>query len=445
VGSCKMSNPDGRYADAVYFFIAVVIGIAVGVVGGYFHQLIDWLSQWPQWLGGQLQGAVRIAVGALVTMSVAVFCVFIVKRFAPEAGGSGVQEIEGAMEGKRVVRWQRVLPIKFFCGVLSISSGLVLGREGPTIHIGAAIAAGLSEKLRVLVQERKGLLAAGAGAGLACAFNAPVASMVFVAEEMRRQFPFSFRNYVAVGLACVVATVMTEWVGGVAPDLSMTLHGEGVSLPLLLAFVPLGILLGALGVLLNRGLLGAAQIATLCHARVPYAFPAVVGLIVGALLMVFPMAVTGGEHMIQRFNFDSPGLWMLLLLVVVRFFTSTASYASGVPGGIFAPILALAMCVGLACGTMVEILFPHAGVDPVAFGIAAMGGLFTASVHAPTVGIILVAELTGTYQLLLPLAITCLCAHICAKWLGGRPIYEALLERTLEQERLKVAGAQAGQ
>ena len=164
-----------------------------------------------------MQGALRITIGALVTMSVAVFCVFIVKRFAPEAGGSGVQEIEGAMEDKRVVRWKRVLPIKFFCGVLSISSGLVLGREGPTIHIGAAIAAGLSEKFRILLQERKGLLAAGAGAGLACAFNAPVASMVFVAEEMRRQFPFSFRNYVAVGLACVMATVMTEWVVALRP------------------------------------------------------------------------------------------------------------------------------------------------------------------------------------------------------------------------------------
>ena len=295
----KTANPDGRDADAVYFLIAVVIGIAVGVAGGYFHKLIQWLSQWPQWLSTAVHGEVRILLGALVTMCVAVFCVFIVKRFAPEAGGSGVQEIEGAMEGKRVVRWQRVLPVKFFCGILSISSGLVLGREGPTIHIGASIAAAFSQKFRVLVSERKGLLAAGAGAGLACAFNAPVASMVFVAEEMRRQFPFSFRNYVAVGLACVTATVMTEWVGGVAPDLSMTLHGEGVSLPLLLAFVPLGLLLGALGVLLNRGLLGAAQFSTVCHARLPYAFPAVVGLIVGALVMVFPMAVTGGEHMIQ--------------------------------------------------------------------------------------------------------------------------------------------------
>lgn len=435
----KIHHPDGRLADASYFAIALSIGALVGGVGGYFHQLIDWLSQWPQWLSQYVHGWPLIVLGALVTMSVTVFCVYLVRRFAPEAGGSGVQEIEGAMEGLREVRWARVLPVKFFCGVLSISSGLVLGREGPTIHIGASIAAVLSERFRVLMNERKGLLAAGAGAGLACAFNAPVASMVFVAEEMRRQFPFSFRNYVAVGIACVTATVVTEWVGGVAPDLSMTLRGESVSLPLLLAFVPLGVLLGLLGVWLNQGLLVGARFSAACHARLPYVFPCAVGLIVGALVMLFPMAVTGGEHMIQRFNFDSPGLLMLLLLVVVRFFTTTGSYATGVPGGIFAPILALAMCAGLACGTAVELLFPHAGVDPVAFGIAAMGGLFTASVHAPTVGIILVAELTGTYQLLLPLAITCLCAHISSKWLGGRPIYEELLERTLalEQEKLK--------
>ncbi len=419
--------------DASFFGLAILVGALVGAVGGYFHQTIDWLSQWPGWLQGELHGATLVAAGALVTMICAVLSVFLVRRFAPEAAGSGVQEIEGAMEDKRAVIWHRVLPVKFVAGVLSISSGLVLGREGPTIHIGASISEAVSRGFRVALADRKSLLAAGAGAGLACAFNAPVAAMLFVTEEMRRQFPFSFRSYTAVAIACILATVAAQWVGGSAPDLRIAYEAGLVPVPWLIAFVPLGVIVGALGVALNAGLLRCADFSSACHARLPYAYPAVLGLIVGGLLVSYPLAVTGGESLVQRFGDVPPGLGLLLILVAVRFVTTTTSYASGVPGGIFAPILALGMCTGLAVGTVAHLLIPGAGLDPVAFGIAAMGGLFAASVHAPTVGVVLIAELTGTYGMLLPLAIVCFTAHISAKWLGGRPIYEQLLERTLGQ------------
>lgn len=422
----NLSNPDARY-----FLAALIVGSLVGIAGGYFHRAIDALSQWPQWLAGVTAGYTQLILSGVITMVITLACVIIVRHTAPEASGSGVQEIEGTMAGVRTIRWRRVLPVKFLGGIFSIASGLVLGREGPTIHIGASISAWWAEKNKMEANDHKGLLAAGAAAGLACAFNAPVASMIFVTEEMKKQFPYSFRNYMGVGIACVMSTIFTQWIVQKTPDLHMVLPDGLPALYLMPAFAVLGAILGAFGVALNRGLLVASDMNLRWHARIPYSFPATIGLIVGLLVVIFPDSVTGGEHMIQAFNFNTPTLGILLLLVITRFFTTTASYASGVPGGIFAPILSLAMCTGLAFGTAGQLLAPEWGINPVIFGIVAMGGLFSASVHAPTVGIILIAELTGTYSLLLPLTITCLSSYIVAKWLGGRPIYEELLERVL--------------
>jgi CIC family chloride channel protein len=121
----------------------------------------------------------------------------------------------------------------------------------------------------------------------------------------------------------------------------------------------------------------------------------------------------------------------LVGLVVLRLFTSVASYTSGVPGGIFAPILTLAAAVGLALGGIVGIFLPESEPVAVAFAVAAMGGLFTSSVRAPLVGVVLVLELTGAFEIVLPVLLTCGVAHLTAEWLGGRPIYSQLLERTL--------------
>ncbi|WP_152534618.1 H(+)/Cl(-) exchange transporter ClcA [Martelella sp. AD-3] len=424
-------QPGDRRAEARFIVLAAAAGILTGTAGSFFHLIIDRLLIWPTVLSRHLDGAFLVGAAALVTMCLTVASVYVVRRYAPEAGGSGVQEIEGAMSNLRTVHWRKVLPVKYLTGIAALSSGLVLGREGPTIHIGASISAAITDFFKVSDVERRGLLGAGAAAGLACAFNAPLAAVLFIVEETHSQFPYTFRTYMGVIAAAFFATVMTEVIGGTAPDFSMSVPAP--ALALLPAFVILGCVLGAVGVSLNAAIMGVSNFVMAMHRRVPYLMPGLIGLAVGALFILFPRAVTGGENVIVMMARDNLALGALLGLAVLRYVSMVASYSAGTPGGIFAPMLALAICIGLAFGTALAGLLPEGAAVPLTFGIAAMGGLFSASVRAPIVGVALTLELTGAYTMTLPLIATCLTANLVAQWIGGHPIYEQLLERTLAQ------------
>lgn len=431
-------QPDTQISQARFVMVALVAGILTGIFGGLFHLIIESLIEWPAWLARHLHGWRLVAACGLVTMAATVLAVWLTRRYAPEAGGSGVPEIEGSIEGLREVRWPRVLPVKFSAGIAAIGSGLVLGREGPTIHMGGSAALAAADLFRVDGSDRRALLAAGAAAGLACAFNAPMSAVLFVIEETRRQFPYSFRTYMGVFAAALAGTTMTEMISGWQPF--MFIETSRAALSALPAFALLGALLGIVGVAFNIGILRMLDFAATVQRRTPYVWPAAVGFAVGALLVLAPKTVTGGERVVSELVAHTPALSVLLLLAAARLATSVASYSAGTPGGIFAPILTLATCIGLAFGTAIELVSPgllkSLGISPVSFGVVAMAALFTASVRAPAVGIVLVMELTGAYALTLPMLAACLGASLVAQWLGGRPIYEQMLERTLAQAEI---------
>ena len=422
-------------SDGVFYCIAGACGFATGIVGAAFHLTVDTLLRWPTWLVAWLgPGVLTIAVASVIAAVGVVLAFLLTQRIAPEAAGSGVPEVEGALEGLREVRWRQVLPVKFVGGVLGLSSGLVAGREGPTIHMGAAIGAFLAERLRLDRMDLHTLLAAGAAAGLAAAFNAPLAAVLFVIEETRKQFRYTFRSYVAVIAASAASAFGMELVGGIAPPLR--LDTQAVPLLLLPAFMVLGAALGVLGVLFNRCLVLALDWRAATFKRAPFAFALIVGAAVGALAIVLPLAVGGGETLIPSMPGANLPILTLLLIAVVRFIGTMASYPVGVPAGIFSPMLTFATTVGLIAGALIQAGLAWAAlpVPPMigaAFAVAAMGGLFSGTIRAPLVGVVLAVELTGGYALILPLIVTCVTAHVVAQWLGGRPIYEVLLERSL--------------
>lgn len=427
-----------------YQIIAVLVGTIAGIIGALFHISVDTLtSTWPAFLQDTmlLSGSSLYASAALISAIMAVCSLWLVRRFAPEAGGSGVQEIEGAMEGLRVVRWYRVLPVKFLGGLLSLGSGMVLGREGPTIHMGASIAKAASEAMRWHDRDMRGMLAAGAAAGLAAAFNAPLAAMLFIIEETRKQFPYSPRAYIAVALASISSAIVTQYVTGRVPYMEIAVPAMPyAAYP---AFITLGLLLGVIGIVFNRMLVWSLdKVRQLGMRSSFYIFPLCVGLIIGVLMFARPEATKGGELLAVQLTKQALPLGVLLIISLLRFFMTMTSYSTGVAGGIFAPILALATSIGLCFSSALSVFIAMPDTIHSALAIAAMGGLFAATIGAPMVGMVLVIELTGAYMILVPIMLTTIFANMIWQWLGGRPIYEVLLERTLriEAEQEKMPG-----
>ncbi|MGB5830499.1 MAG: H(+)/Cl(-) exchange transporter ClcA [Thiohalocapsa sp.] len=410
------------------YLAAGLVGVFAGLIGAAFHALLDQAAASRGDLHGLLSTApvpgwlLLMLLGALVLVS----AMWLVRRFAPEAAGSGVQEVEAILAGERKLRWQRVLPVKFFAGTLAVGSGLVLGREGPTIHMGAALGQLASERLGPSPGDNRALIAAGAAAGLATAFNAPLASIVFVTEELREHFEYRFSTIQSVILACCAAVIVSGWMLGQGPDMPMP-DLDMAPLESLPLFLLLGILIGALGVLFNHLLLGSVAAFRALGTPGAYTAAGVIGLILGALIWFAPNTVGGGETLVENLLHGQPALFFLLTLFAVRLLTTVGSYGLGLPGGIFAPMLALGTICGGAFAALVSIIAPALALTPGVFAVAAMGALFAATVRAPLTGIILVIELTGAEALALPIILTCLSATFTAEGMGGRPVYSSLL------------------
>ena len=410
------------------YLAAGLVGVLAGLIGALFHAVLDQAAAIRGTVHGLLSAApipgwlLLMPLGALVLIG----AMWLVRRFAPETAGSGVQEVEAILAGERTMRWRRVLPVKLFAGSLAVGSGLVLGREGPTIHMGAALGQLMSERLAPSPGDNRTLITAGAGAGLATAFNAPLAAIIFVIEELREHFDYRFATLQSVILACCASVIVSDWLLGKGPD--MPLPDPGIApLHAVPLFALLGVLIGALGALFNRLLLGSVAAFRALGTAGAYWVAGGAGLILGALVWFMPNTVGGGEGLVEHLLHGQLALPLLLALLAVRLLTTVGSYGVGLPGGIFAPMLALGTLCGVAFAALVSLVAPALAMAPEVFAVAAMGALFAATVRAPLTGIVLVIELTGAQTLTLPIVLTCLTATFTAQGMGGRPIYNALL------------------
>jgi CIC family chloride channel protein len=409
---------------------AALVGAAAGLAAILFRVLLagaeaarDALLAWSHRVPavGWLAPALFCAVGAALA-------VFLVRRYAPETSGSGIPHIEAVLLRRREMRWRRVLPVKFFGGVAAIGAGLALGREGPTVQMGGAAAAAVADVTRVPARARATLIAAGAGAGLAAAFNAPLAGLVFVIEEMQRDFRAGV--FGAAFIAAVVADLVQRLVAGQLPVFTIPVYPTP---PLSAApvFAVLGLLCGLLGVAFNRGLLSTLDVFQRFRGRKAYLAAAAVGGIIGLIAWIAPYAVGTGHGLTEttlQGHVPAGGVFAILAL---RFVLTLTSYGTGAPGGIFAPLLALGALLGLAVGLQGHALAPAAVPQPAAFAVVGMAGCFAAIVRAPLTGIVLIVEMTGNYDQMLPLLVTCFCAYAVAELVGELPVYEALLQRDL--------------
>ncbi|PKF60472.1 H(+)/Cl(-) exchange transporter ClcA [Psychromonas sp. psych-6C06] len=424
-----------RKSSALLIWLSVFIGVLAGAMSALFDHGIIWVAELrllfieaysdsttPMWL-------VAIPISSLM----AGVAFYITHRFAPEAGGSGIPEIEGAMEGMRPVRWKRVIPVKFFGGLLALGSGMVLGREGPSVQLGANIGRMISDIFKVNKADAQALLAAGAAGGLAAAFNAPLAGIMFVIEEMRSQFNYNLTSTKSVFMSAIMATIVMRLITDQDAVVTVTQYSHP-SLISLWLYLLLGFCFGVIGILFNKMILATQDMYLFIHQNQRWRFVMIgvfLGAIFGALSIIEPDLAFSGMELIPEVEAGHYLMGGLLTIFLFRIVATLLSFGSGAPGGVFAPTLALGTLFGMLFGLGAQQLFPHLITTPGTFAIAGMGGLFAATVRAPITGILLVIEMTSNYEMILPLIVTCLGATMVAQSLGGRPIYTQLLERTM--------------
>ena len=417
-------------------FYALLIGIIVGLVGAIFRIILSYIeifrvnlyenagnSGFMSWLWPILFAITGISIA-----------LYLVRKFAPEASGSGVQEIEGALDGLRPMRWKKVLPIKFIASLFSLGSGLLLGREGPTIQMGANIGKMVKDTLGKSDIESNSLISTGAAAGLASAFNAPFAGIIFVIEEMHGQFKFNFYSVAAIMIGAGTADFIVRVLVNSKPVLEIMIFPSPNIFGLWI-FIILGLLCSIIGYVYNKLLVISLDLFKFSF-KIPIIYTGItVGLIIAVIGMFFPNLIGGGYDIITKGVGNSFTLSFLLFLFIARLLLSIFSYSTGSPGGIFLPMLTLGVIFGMLFGTSMQHYFPDLISHPGVYAIAGMAGIFSATVRAPLTGLVLAIEMTSNYELILPLIVTTVIASVFTALLGNEPIYTTLLKRTLENSK----------
>lgn len=411
-------------------YVLVLEGALVGVLGGVVSVLYRLLIEKVQQLPGLVREAAAsrpwlIPLWFFILLLLAGAVTFFVKA-EPYISGSGIPQVEAEIHGQIRQKWWKVILYKIAGGAICIGAGLSLGREGPSIQLGGMAAKGFSRAAHRVRIEEKLLITCGASAGLSAAFNAPFAGVLFSLEELHKNFS------VEVLLSTMAASVASDFVSrnvfGLTPIFEF--HIESV-MPLrsYWLILLLGIVLGLLGVLYQKALRKTQWL----YGKLPGIFGrcrlAVPFLLAGVFCFLCPEVLGGGSRLMPALTGQQFLLSFTLMLFILKFFFSMASFSSGAPGGIFLPLLVLGALAGGAFGMGAIALGAVEGTYFQNFIILAMAGYFAAIVRAPITGIVLICEMTGSFTQLLSLTLVSLSAYVVADLLKCEPVYDYLLRR----------------
>lgn len=423
-----------KYSNARSVGRAIVIGVAVGLVASVFRLAIQdvlvltklaflFFHQQPLWL----------LAWVAVTVPLALFLGRMAQK-NPNIKGSGIPQVEGQLTGQFDEQWWPVLWRKFFGGILSIGPGLFLGREGPSIQVGATVGQGIVEgrgKKKLTAIERRVGIASGAAAGLSAAFNAPIASSMFVLEEVYHNF--SPLVWLSVFISSISANFVSMQFFGLKPDLDLP-HEMYFPVNQYGYLLLLGLFLGILGWLYQYVILRLGTWSRKVTWFKPAWYPVIPFLLVIPIAWWWPNTLGGGNGLIISLTNLPTSVSLFLWLFVLRFVFSMISYGSELPGGIFLPILTL----GAVLGGLYCVILIHLGLIPARFlanyVIYAMAGYFACISKAPFTAILLITEMVGSLAHLMPLAVVAVVAYLVVDVLGGAPVYTAMFESFIHRQ-----------
>lgn len=424
---------DDNFGNIAIVFKSLLVGLLAGCVTVVYRVTLTYAEDFAFGMYDFLRANLKFIPLVLLALCLAAYFIGILVSKDEMISGSGIPQIEGILKGHFGKRkhWLHTLYSKFLGGAMAVAGGLSMGREGPSIQLGACVAEGLGKKIGKGRLERKILMASGASAGLAAAFNAPMAGVMFALEEIFKYFsPVILLSMMS---AAVTSDFVSKQVFGVTPifDFAIT---RGIPLNSYWILIVLGIFLGIMGALYNFVLLEIKAmyskvkcLNTKTRIMIPFIMAGVLGLL-------FPVVLGGGHRVVEELTLNN-SIRFILLIFVVKFVFSLVSFGSGVPGGIFFPLIVLGAAIG---AVFASVSVDYLGFDEELFNnfiILAMAGYFTAIVRAPITGIVLILEMTGSFTNILPLTVVAVIAYVVADLLKSPPIYEALLENLIHNEQ----------
>lgn len=415
--------------ESIYLIIR---GLEVGIASGLICVLYRYALQLAEsglmnaldFVKGSPQ---KIALWLLLLAALGVFVSYI-NKFEPDAAGSGIPQVSGEIRGYFSLKWWRVILAKFIGGTTSVFSGLSLGREGPSVQLGGMAAKGVSRLTKSDKTTELRMISCGAGAGMAAAFNAPIAGTMFVLEEIHHSFD---KALLTMG---IVSTITADYVSKIFFGQSTIFKYDTSTLALrhYWLLVIMGVVFGISGASYNIIMIKAQKLFKKIKLPQPVKM-AFVFLISGIVGLYMPQILCGGHSMANLLISERPELKMLIILLLAKFIFGAFSFSSGAPGGTLYPLCILGAYLGAIFGNIAtgalglkEELFEE-------FVIIGMAGLFASIVRAPLTGIILVFELTGNMNSLLPIATVAFISYAVANVIGTAPFYSILFEKAVEK------------
>lgn len=431
-----LSTLEGVFHEEVFFLIlSVFIGIFSGLAVVCFRLAIDWmhlalLGPLPETHSWRL-----FAVPALAGIVVAV----LVLRVFPGVRGSGVNQTKSAL-----YIFNGFIPIrtavgKFICAALAIGSGQSLGPEDPSLQIGASIASALGRQLEISREKIRLMAPVGAAAGLAAAFNAPISAVLFVIEEVIGRWSAGILG--SVVLSAVSSVVIVRSFLGSEPlfRIPVTTFKRPSEL---IAYAVLGIVGGLASVAFAKSIGYLRPRLKALPRWMQYAQPALAGLLVGLIAFLGAPQVMGAGYDSMDQAMHGQFAWKFLaILAVLKILATTLSFVSGTPGGMFAPTLFIGAMLGGAVGDIERILFPHLTGSTGTYVLVGMGVLFAGFLRVPMTSVFMVLEVSGNYEIIVPVIVANACSYVVSRSLQSIPIFDMLTRQdglilpSLEEDR----------
>ena len=403
--------------DQVFLILSLVIGALTGLAVVAFIVLTERMGMRLYPVGGAPWRRLLFPVVGSLGIG------YLLYRYFPNARGSGVPQTKAALFAREGRITLRTVLGKFFCTSATLASGIPLGREGPSVQVGAGIGSVLGRLLGLRPEQVKKLIPVGAAAAIAAAFNTPLAAVLFALEEIMGDLHAPVMG--AVVLASATSWVVLRVFLGNHPLFKVPQY-ELVHPIEFAVYAVLGVVGGVVSVAFTKLLLGMRARFLRFSQKTVWFQPLAGGLLVGLMGWFVPQVLGVGYGFVGDALNGNMAFKMMLLLVVLKLFAVTTSYASGNAGGIFGPSLFIGAMVGGTVGTVAHHLFPVYTATPGAYALVGMGAVFAGIVRAPMTSVLMIFEMTQDYAVIVPLMIANLVSLFIASRLQHEPIYDAL-------------------